>query len=102
MKTPTTALTFTAGCILGLTLALCLGAVPKPKTGTTNQPPAQPVPTAPPGQPARAGLQFFAYPNGGTGIFDPSTGTIYVYDSDLNRCYLIRELGNLGEPMRRL
>lgn len=101
MKTPITALTFTGGLLLGLTLAFCLGAAPKAKTTPTNQPPVTSNPAGAAASQDWGALKFFSYPNGGTGIFDPSTGTIYVYDSDLNRCYLVRELRNLGEPLRR-
>jgi hypothetical protein len=78
---------FGLGAICGLSVALCLGAVDKP------------VATAP--TPDWSRLKVVSYPNGGTGFFDPDTGTIYVYDSDLVRCYLIRKIGNLGAPLRR-
>lgn len=101
MRTPVTALTFTSGAVLGLTLALCLGAVQNPKPGLTNQTLIQPVQSSTAAPTDWSRLKFFAYPNGGTGIFDPATGTIYVYDSDLNRCYLVREIRILGEPLRK-
>lgn len=75
---------FGSGAIFGLSIALCLGAVEK--------------------QPVAADwsrLKVVSYPNGGTGFFDPDTGTIYVYNSDLTRCYLVRKLGTLGQPMFR-
>lgn len=75
---------FGLGAIFGLSMALCLGAV-------DNQ--------APP--PDWSRLKLVAYPNGGTGFFDPSSGIMYVYDSDLNRCYSIRKLSKLGSPMHR-
>jgi hypothetical protein len=76
---------FGFGAIFGLAMALCLGAVDK----------QTPTP------PDWSRLKVVSYPNGGTGFFNPDTGTIYVYDSDLSRCYLIRKIGNLGAPMRR-
>ena len=76
---------FGCGAIVGLSIALCLGAVDKP---------------ASPG-PDWSRLKVVSYPNGGTGFFDPDTGTIYVYDSSLARCYLVRKIGNLGAPMRQ-
>jgi len=48
-----------------------------------------------------ARLKLVAYPNGATGFFDPDTGIVYVYDSDLRNCYLIRQLQTLGKPMQR-
>jgi hypothetical protein len=75
---------FGGGAIFGLSIALCLGAVEKQ--------------VAPPDW---SRLQVVSYPNGGTGFFNPDTGTIYVYDSDLNRCYLIRKINNLGSPLRQ-
>lgn len=75
---------FGGGAIFGLSIALCLGAVEKQAPSTDW-----------------SGLKVVSYPNGGTGFFDPATGTIYVYDSDLSRCYLIRKMGALGQPMRR-
>jgi hypothetical protein len=76
---------FGLGVIFGLSIALCLGAVEKQ--------------TAPAVDWSR--LKVVGYPNGGTGFFDPDTGTIYVYDSTLDRCYLVRKMWNLGAPMRR-
>ncbi len=104
MKKSFAPLTFAAGAFLGVVATLCLAAVQNPKAAPTNPPPAQSaVPLrAPAGEsPDWARLKFIAYPGGGTGIFDPLTATIYVYDADLNRCYLIRKLHTLGEPMQR-
>lgn len=44
-------------------------------------------------------LKLFAYPSGFTGIFDPATGMIYVYDTDLHECHSVRKLVTLGDPM---
>ena len=76
---------FGFGASFGLSVALCLGAVDKPAPATVDW----------------SRLKVVSYPNGGTGFFDPDTGTIYVYDSGLARCYLIRKIGNLGAPMLR-
>lgn len=84
MKTKKASLLFGTGALFGLCLALSLSAVEK---------------DAPPKDWSR--LKVVAYPNGGTGFFDPDTATIYVYDSDLARCYLIRKMGTLGQPMFR-
>ena len=101
MKKSFTSLTFVGGALFGVVLTLCLAAAPNQKAAPTNQPVAAPVPAPAVEAPALARLKFFAYPNGGTGIFDPLTGVIYVYDSDLNRCYLTKRLQTLGEPMQR-
>lgn len=85
MKKKNAGLLFAVGALFGLCIALTLGAVEKRE--------------APPKDWSR--LKVVAYPNGGTGFFDPDTATIYVYDSDLARCYLIRKMGTLGQPMFR-
>ena len=77
---------FTGGTIFGLVIALCLGAVEKAKEPTKKD---------------LSQLKFVAYPNGGTGVFDPETATMYVYDSDLRGCYLVRQITTLGQPMIR-
>jgi hypothetical protein len=96
MKELKPTLMFVGGTMFGLVLALCLGAVPKAKTAPAPAPApaAAPVPKKDWSQ-----LKFIGYPNGGTGIFDPATGTFYLYDSDLNSCYLIREINTLGGRM---
>jgi len=76
---------FVTGALFGLCVALTLGAAER------NEPPPKDW----------SRLKVVSYPNGGTGFFDPDTATIYVYDSDLSRCYLIRKMGNLGQPMFR-
>ena len=86
MKTKNTSFIFACGALLGLSLALCLGAVEKTKTAAPE-----------PAKKDWSKLKFVAYPNGGTGIFDPDSGTIYVYDSDLQNCYLVRQITTLGE-----
>ncbi len=86
MKKRNAGLLFICGALFGLSIALCLGAVEKAKDAPRKD---------------WSQLKFVAYPNGGTGVFDPETATIYVYDSDLRGCYLIRQLGTLGQPMRR-
>jgi hypothetical protein len=96
MKIRKTGLTFVSGVFLGLSLALGLGAVQKTKEAPAKE--TQPVETL---KPDWARLKFMAYPNGATGIFDPDTGMFYMYDINLDRCYLIRELVALGDPLRR-
>ena len=42
------------------------------------------------------------FSTGVMGFFDPDTGRIYMYDVNLENCYSIREMTELGEPMRRI
>ena len=86
MKTQKSGVVFVGGLLLGLTLAFGLGAGEKSK-----EPPRKDF----------SQLKITAYPNGGTAVFDPDTGTFYVYDSNLQDCYLIRQITTLGEPTRR-
>lgn len=46
-------------------------------------------------------LKVVAYSSGLTGFFDPDTGKLYIYDSELNKCF-IRQLTELGEPMKKI
>ena len=47
-------------------------------------------------------LRIVTYATGLTGFFDTKTGKLYVYGSQLDKCYFIRELTELGEPMKRI
>jgi hypothetical protein len=40
--------------------------------------------------------QFFTYSSGLTGIYDPSTKIIYVYDSNFKKCFIKRKIDKLG------
>jgi hypothetical protein len=44
-------------------------------------------------------LKFVAYPNGVTGIFDPASGKLYMYASNLANCYAVHQLDTLGNPL---
>ena len=68
-----------------MALALCIGAAEKesPKTDWSR-------------------IKVLTYPSSTTGLFDPDTGRLYLYDMNLEQCYAIRELTKLGEPMKRL
>jgi hypothetical protein len=90
MKTPNTSWVFACGAVFGLSLALSVAAVTK-----TNATPTSDSPTT-----QWAHLKVLAYPNGGTGFFDPDSGTIYVYDPQMRNCYLVRQLKVLGRPMQ--
>ncbi len=47
-------------------------------------------------------LQIVTYASGLTGFFDPDTGKLYLYDSKLDKCFIIHQLTKLGEPMEKL
>jgi hypothetical protein len=49
-----------------------------------------------------AQLEVYTYPTGLTGFYDRGTGMLYLYDTDLNKCVVIRKLEQLGEPLRKL
>jgi hypothetical protein len=37
-----------------------------------------------------------------TGFFDRGSGAKYVYDTNMDKCVFIRQLGKLGDPMRKV
>ena len=84
MKTSKAGLIFVCGAVLGISLALCLGATDKA---------AEPTKTD------WSRLKIITYPSGITGFFDPDTGRLYVYDVKLERCAFTRELKTLGQPL---
>ena len=47
-------------------------------------------------------LQVVTYSSGLTGFFDPDTGKLFVYDSNLENCVIVRQITQLGEPMTKL
>ncbi len=51
---------------------------------------------------AGSNLQIVTYGTGMTGIFDPETLRIYLYDSNLVNCVAIREIEAPGEAMKRI
>lgn len=53
-------------------------------------------------QPDWSNVQVVTYENGATGFFDSSTGTLYVYDGNLRRPVLIRQINALGRPLRAI
>lgn len=50
-------------------------------------------------QPDWSRLKIVTYPSGLTGFFDPATGKLYVYDSDVDECLMVRQLDRLGAPL---
>jgi hypothetical protein len=47
-------------------------------------------------------LKIVTYASGLTGFFDPNSGKLYVYDSNLENCFVVRQLIALGKPMKKL
>lgn len=47
-------------------------------------------------------LQAIPYISGYTGFFDRNTGTVYVYDTSMEKCIFIRQLVRPGEPMKKI
>lgn len=90
MKTRKAALLFAVGLIAGISLTLCVAAGEKI---------AKPVETS---STDWSRLKTMTFPNGVTGLLDPATGRIYLYDINLVNCYAVRELRELGEPMIRI
>ncbi len=86
MKTSKAGLIFVCGAVLGLSLALCLGAADKAAEAQKTD---------------WSRLKIYSYPAGTTGFFDPDAGTLYVYDINLERCLFVRELKTLGQPLIR-
>ena len=77
---------FLSGVVLGMSLLFGVGAASKEIAPT---------------RPDWSRLKIFTYASGVTGLFDPATGRLYLYDSDLRNCYQVRQLTALGEPMER-
>jgi hypothetical protein len=49
-----------------------------------------------------ASVEPVSYISGMTGFFDRNTGMMYVYDVNMEKCVFIRQLGKLGDPMRKI
>ena len=48
---------------------------------------------------ARPEIWSYGHRNAQGIVFDPASGVLYIYDNDLNRCYLTRKVGTLGQPL---
>jgi hypothetical protein len=83
MKTKNAVGLVIGGMLLGACITLCLGAAEDSKKETAR-------------------LQIVTYPAGTTGIFDPDTGRIYLYDVNIANCFMIREIATLGGPMKEV
>lgn len=75
------------GVILGASLVLGTRAQDKP---------------AEPPKPDWSRLQVVTYASGLTGFFDPASGKLYLYDSNAENCFIVRQLTELGEPLKKL
>ncbi len=75
------------GVLLGASLVLCTGISNKATEGSKKD---------------WSRLRIVTYASGLTGFFDPDTGRLFVYDSNMENCFIIRELTELGEPMKKL
>jgi len=80
---------FGCGIVLGVALTLGLGANGQPAVDTSKNIPA-------------SRLQIVSFVSGATGFFDPATGQIYVYDSALANCIMVRKITTMGAPMQRI
>jgi hypothetical protein len=49
-----------------------------------------------------AQIQVVSYQSGMTGFYDSSTGVMYVYDVNLDKCIFARQIVRLGEPMKKI
>ena len=47
-------------------------------------------------------LKLVTYSSGLTGFFDPDSGKLYVYDSNVEKCFIERQLIKLDEPLEKL
>ena len=53
-------------------------------------------------QPDWSQVQVISYRSGMTGFFDAATGKLYIYDASLDECLVIREVTELGEPLKKI
>ena len=47
-------------------------------------------------------LQIFSYASGLTGIYDRDDKMLYIYDSNLKKCFLKRKIDKLGEDLMEI
>ena len=47
-------------------------------------------------------VQVVTYASGLTGFFDTKSGKLYLYDGNLDQPIVIRELDELGKPLKRI
>jgi hypothetical protein len=49
-----------------------------------------------------AHVQVVTYASGLTGFFDTRSGTLYLYDSNLDKAVFIRRISELGAPLEKI
>lgn len=81
------------GMVLGAVLILCAG-VPDTSRQQSDLPAAA--------GPDWSRLKIVTYSSGVTGFFDPDTGKLYLYDTNMRNCFSIHQLTALGKPMIEL
>ena len=47
-------------------------------------------------------LQVVTYASGLTGFFDPENGKLYIYDSNVENCVVIRQISRLGDSLMKI
>ena len=47
-------------------------------------------------------VQVVTYASGLTGFFDTKTGRLYLYDANVEQPFIIREIDELGKPLKRI
>jgi hypothetical protein len=47
-------------------------------------------------------VQVVSYASGLTGFFDTRTGRYYLYDGNLDKPFLVRQIDELGKPMKKI
>jgi hypothetical protein len=87
MWTRTTSLSILLGAVIAALLLLPLAA----SSGANQQ-----------AQPDWSQVQVVSYSSGMTGMFDAATGRLYLYDANMHECLVIRELAELGKPLKRI
>ena len=60
------------------------------------------APAQQPAQKSWSHIQVVSYASGLTGFFDTKTGRIYLYDSNLDQPFIIREIDELGKPLKKI
>ena len=92
MKRKSAWLSFTA---CALTAAATLAPV-------QAEPAASPVPDKTVLKTDFSNVQVIAFPNGQVGLFEKSTGKLYIYNEGLTNCYIVLKISQLGQPFERI
>jgi hypothetical protein len=57
---------------------------------------------APSAPPAFAGVVPFTTVGGLMGFFDSRDGKVYLYDGNLDKCVMVKQVQRLGQPLKKL